>query len=92
MVPGKATSAPAASRSRHGRSAGDARDAGRFERVGARVRWWRIVLLRRREQWNGEGRPSTPAGRVIRIESARTRALSFLVLMCTTQFVRYVIG
>ena len=37
------------------------RDAARRGRVGARVRWRRSVLLRRRKQREGESRPPTPA-------------------------------
>ena len=51
----------AASRSSNGRGPGEARDAARSGRVGARVRWRRSVLLRRRKEREGEGRPPAPA-------------------------------
>ena len=42
---------------RNGRRPRPHRDAGRRDRDRARIRWRRSVLLRRRQQWNGEGRP-----------------------------------
>ena len=45
---------------RNGRGPGEARDAARSGRVGARVRWRRSVLLRRRNQ--REGGPSAGPG------------------------------
>src|SRR3989441_9600927 len=50
-----------ASRSSNGRGPGEARDAARSERVGARVRWRRSVLLRRRKEREGESRPPAQA-------------------------------
>ena len=46
---------------RNGRGPGEARDAARSGRVGARVRWRRSVLLRRRKQREGESRPPAQA-------------------------------
>ena len=50
-----------AGRSRNGRGSGDARDAAGNRRVGARVRWRRPVLLRRRKQRQGASRPPAQA-------------------------------
>ncbi len=49
------------SRSRNGRGAGAARYAGRCRRVRARVRWRRSVLLRRRNEREGQSRPAAQA-------------------------------
>ena len=48
---------------RDGRGPGAARDAGRRGRVGARVRWRRSVLLRRRQQRQGQSGPPAQARR-----------------------------
>ena len=58
---GRRRERPAAHRSAHGRGARAARDAGRSRRVGARVRRRRSVLLRRRQQRQGAGRPPAEA-------------------------------
>ena len=50
-----------ASRSSNGRGPGEARDAAWRRRVGARVRWRRSVLLRRRKQRKGESCPPAQA-------------------------------
>ena len=50
-----------ANRSSNGRGPGEARDAAWNGRVGARIRWRRSVLLRRRKQRQGESRPPTQA-------------------------------
>src|SRR6266851_882489 len=47
-----------ASRSSNGRGPGEARDAARSGRFGARVRWRRSVLLRRRKEREGADRPT----------------------------------
>ena len=47
-----------ANRSANRRSPGEARNAARRQRVGARVRWRRSVLLRRRKQRQGASRSS----------------------------------
>ena len=60
-----------ASRSSNGKGPGEARDAGRGRRVGARVRWRRPVLLRRREQWEGESRPPTRGRQRLREDPRR---------------------
>ena len=46
-----------------GEVAGDSRHAARRDRVGARIRWRRPVLLRRRQQRQGESRPPAEARR-----------------------------
>ena len=45
----------------NGKGPGEARDAARSGRVGARVRWRRSVLLRRRKEREGEDRPPAQA-------------------------------
>jgi hypothetical protein len=49
------------SRSANGRGPGEAPDAARNGRVGARIRWRRSLLLRRRKEREGEGRPPAQA-------------------------------
>ena len=61
----------AASRSSIGTGAGEARDAGRSGRIGARVRWRRSVLLRRRKEREGESR--TPAQARLRRQAEEVR-------------------
>jgi hypothetical protein len=51
----------AANRFCDGRGPGEARDAARSRRVGARIRWRRSVLLRRRKQRESENRPPAKA-------------------------------
>ena len=51
----------AARRPSNRRGPGAARDAARHGRVGPRIRWRRSVLLRRRQEREGEGRPPAEA-------------------------------
>ena len=62
-----------ASRSSNGRGPGEARDAAWSRRVGARIRWRRSVLLRRRKQRQGESRPPTQS--LIRKSGRRFRKI-----------------
>ena len=71
-APGKATRRRAADRSANRTGPGEARDAARRGRVGARVRWRRSVLLRRRKQREGESHPSTQARLRGQAEKVRT--------------------
>ena len=61
-----------AGRSSNGTGPGEARDAARSGCVGARVRWRRSVLLRRRKQREGESRPPTRATLRGQAEEVRT--------------------
>ena len=62
-----------ADRSSNGTGPGEARDAARRGRVGARVRWRRSVLLRRRKQREGESHPPSQARLCGQAEIVRTR-------------------
>src|SRR5438093_1305395 len=55
----------------NGRSSREARDAARCESFGARVRWRRSVLLRRRTEREGQDGPAAQTG--LRKESLRRR-------------------
>ncbi len=59
---GKRRERIAARRPSDGRGSGNARHACRHRRLGARVRWWRSILLRWGKQRQGKNRPPAPGG------------------------------
>ena len=59
--PGRRGERPETDRPANGRGPGDAPEGARTGRFGARIRWWRPVLLRRRHERDGEGRPPARA-------------------------------